>query len=298
MLRLFTQPLTRKSLGTLFLLTTALAALVWTGHWGWQKFTGRPPTTAQVRKQIWTHLRSQTRRDDFRIEMDWAALTNYTLAEAPPATTASAAPDKPGKADKQAKLLAKAAKAKAKKLPPLQLGYSRVFREKQKEARTYEAIYCGIGEELWVAEQFLAQSNAAVQQTGLILAGEAARYALDDAQNSWLAARICEGYLWPNLDVLERVERPATTPDHLLAVCEAAFQSNEETNHLVRNYQYVIRKSPKRADLARYRLALLYEQMGQSDNALRLARELQDAGNDKIRERIAALIARLQARPR
>lgn len=298
------QPVTRRTLVRLALGAAIATLLLWGGNWIWGRITGRPPTTAQVRKQIWKFLREESRHDDFKVAGDWTSLTNYTLPDAPPASpsntvetapVAESALDKKElklKAERAAKLLK--VQAKSKRLPPIQAGYSTYFKTKQKEAMTYEAIYRFIGEELWVAEQMLAHTNSAMQQAGIILAGEAAHYAMDDAENGWLAARICEAYLWPSLDIIEKVEKPVTSVDNLLLICESAFRANDEAPSLVRNYEYIIRKSPKRADLARYRLALLHEQNQEWAKALQALESIKDLQPGKITDRVTYMKTRLK----
>ena len=298
MSKILHQPLNGRNLRVLILCAAGLALALWGGHWAYQRINARPLTTAEVRTQIWRFLRKESHHDDFKIAMDLASLTNSTAAEAT-ATTNSTPAGEPALKGKRARLdKPLKIKAKAKKLSPLQTEFSRFFREKQSEASTYETIYRLIGEELWVAEQLFANTNTAVQQTGVVLASEAAHYAIQDAENGWLAARICEGYLWPSLDLLEKAERPVTTPEQLLATCEAAFRANDETASLARNYEYLIRQSPKRADTARFRLAMLYEKAGEDAKALRTLQDIQGSQSGKIQTRIAALKERLQSKSR
>lgn len=297
---MFNQPVTKRTLGILITAVAAVAVLGGGGRWLYRSLASRPPTTAEVRGQVWDHLAKKARKDEFKMGADWTALTNVPLAEGPVRMVAPAPIDAtvtPAKSNKLAKAMAKAAKAKARKAPPAHLEVSRHFREKQQEASSYEEIYFLIGQQLWAAEQMLSLTNEVIQQGGVVLAGEAARFAQDDAQDGWLAARICEGYLWPSLDLVENAAKPLITADHLLAACDAIFRANEETPSLIRNYEYMIRKSPRRADLARYRLAVLYEQNEDYSKALRSLQEITSA-SEKIQDRIATMQARLQVRLR
>ncbi|MBI5388117.1 MAG: hypothetical protein HZA90_25915 [Verrucomicrobia bacterium] len=294
LLKKLTQPVTKQSALRLALLAAAIVPVVWGGHFAWQRISRRSPTTASVRQQIWSHLKERSRQDNFKLAQDWTSLTNFTAAQPDDSNAAGFAEGpakvKPFKVDKALKL-----KAKPKNLPPLHVGFSTFFRAKQKEATSYESIYFLIGQELWAAEQMFALTDPAVQQVGIVLASEAAHYAQSDAEDGWLAARICEGYLWPGVDLLEKVDQPLTTPDQLLALCDTAFRANDETVSLERNYEFMIRKIPKRAELARFRLAALYEQEGQFAKALKTLQEMEDPQRDKVKARIEALKARLQS---
>lgn len=284
------QPVTKKSVGFAALIAMGLALLGGGAYWIWHQAAPHPPTTAETRRQIWNFLRKESHCEDFQVKADWASLTNFTRPEKSGLAGTSDPPlkTKRSKLDKALQIQP----VKVKKLLAVQKGSSTYFREKQQEATSYEGIYRLIGEELWAAEQLFANTNPATQQTGIVLASEAARYALQDAENGWLAARVCEGYLWPSLDLL--AEQPVVTPDQLLQMCDAAFRANDETASLVRNYEYMIRRSPKRADEARFRLAMLYEQMGEFQKALRTLQEIKEPLSDKIRARINTLKARIQ----
>jgi hypothetical protein len=293
---LLTQPASKKSVALLLLGGVTVGGLVWGGHLAYEKLSHQSPTVQEVRQQAWIHLKKQAHRADFKPTFAWTSLTNYTSVSTGESTntgapTAEPVGGKSSKLDKASKL-----KLKLKKLTPCQAGCSLYFRERQQQATSYEAIYRWIGQELWVAEQMFSSSNSALQQAGIVLASEAAHYALADAEDGWLAARICEGYLWPSLGLLEKADRPAPTPDQILVMCEATFRATDETNCLVRNYQYTIRLSPKRADAARSRLAILYERMGEWDKALQTLREIQSPPSGKTQARLAALEQHLKNR--
>lgn len=111
----------------------------------------------------------------------------------------------------------------------------RRVRREVAEAGTYQAIYALIGEQLTAADKLLVSPDRSRRQIGFNFAREACHHALEHAQNSWLAARIAETYLWPHLELADYKPDSKERALDVLALCHAAFMLNEETNHLVRN---------------------------------------------------------------
>ena len=166
----------------------------------------------------------------------------------------------------------------------------RNFRKKIEEANSYESIYHVIGQELWLGEQLLKKEALSEQQQALGLFAEASQYAHRIAEDPHLAARICEGFIWPNLQATNGQARNQTAT--LLQTCSQAFQQADETNNLIKNYQLALRfSSPGRpADGARLQLANLLTQTGSFEEALRLYREITDTNFVEMAERrIASL---------
>ncbi len=277
MLTRLTQPLSKKTATTVLLALGAILLLLWGGRWTWQKLTGSPPSPAQVRKAIWNFLEEQSDRSDFKTTLP-AVPTNGAakVAEGNSRKMFRRNPDSPRRDLSRNEL-------------------TRDFRNRLGEAADYKTIYGLIGEQLWIADQFLARKDT--REAGVLVAIEANRAALDPAMNGWLAARICEAYLWPSLEWADAKET-RLDPEALLNVADDAFRSAGETNNIIRNYELIIRKTPKsaRADGARFRLARLYEEQADYESALRSLREMQNTNSPPLQRRITFLQQRLQQR--
>jgi hypothetical protein len=154
--------------------------------------------------------------------------------------------------------------------------------KKMGEATSYAAIYHCIGQELWVARRLFQSANPVHRRAGLDIALQASRHALDPAVNAWLAARICEGYLWPNLDVADTANRQSPLSlDGLLNECARLFRENDELPNVARNYQILLAKaeSPQRADWARVQIAMAHEQSGNLKAALHYLRQVKSTND-------------------
>lgn len=180
----------------------------------------------------------------------------------------------------------------AQELNSLESFWRRAFQQKLEQGGSYAAIYKIIGEELWVADQFLNQTNPELKRIGLNLAADASRQALKSAVDSYPAARICEAYLWPNLAVAEDGRRQSQL-DGILDACDTAFQSAGETNNLIRNFKLVIKHNSQtgRADFARRRLSRLLEDTGQYAEAAKYLKEM-TRDNQRFDRKIAELEAK------
>ena len=155
-------------------------------------------------------------------------------------------------------------------------------RLKIRQATSYEVIYKHIGQHLWVAERLLNGANPQYQRLGLSLALEASHYAMDEAQNGWLAARIVEGYVWPHRAVANDLNRRSPfNLENLLNECGNIFRGNDEFESTVRNYQILLASasSPQGADQARVQLSMAYEQNGDLKEALHYLRQVKDTNS-------------------
>jgi hypothetical protein len=151
------------------------------------------------------------------------------------------------------------------------------IRSRLAEAKSYELIYRAVGQELWVAEHLLESGNPAHQRMGIELALEASRLALRNAENGWLASRICEGYIWPHLDAATDSNRRSTfNLENLLDQCAAIFGSNDETETVVRNYKILLAKAktPQVADAARAQIGMTYMRGDNPKEALVYLRQI------------------------
>ena len=151
--------------------------------------------------------------------------------------------------------------------------------QKLNDASSYEAMYHAIGQELFVAKRLLESGNRDHRREGVNIALTAARHALNFVVNGRVAARICEGYILPNLDLAtDRNPRSTFNEENLLNQCAEFFRRNEEPNNVIRTYELYIAsaKNPQRADWARSQIAMAYEQAGDPKNALAAIREIKD----------------------
>lgn len=155
------------------------------------------------------------------------------------------------------------------------------LRPKFEEATTYSKMYEYIGQELWVAEQLFQSKNPDHLRAALRLARQAARDAIDYAQNYWLAARIYEAYVLPNVEFASataqgRGRRNNFTIEGLLNESANIFQMNEENENVVRCYKKLLALAPDspRADFIRIQIASIYDQLGQPKKAVKYLNEL------------------------
>ncbi|MCX6922791.1 MAG: hypothetical protein NT154_06200 [Verrucomicrobia bacterium] len=174
---------------------------------------------------------------------------------------------------------------------------TQAIHQRIREANSWEVLYKAQGQELRVADQFLASSNLSLRQAGLEKADQARDDAWTDAENAWLAARICEGFVLPNLGLADDPAKSALNRDRLLASASQTFRSADENNNVIRIAQQIISQSanPKRADKARLQLARFLEQQGDYQGALAQYRSLQNSNNlTSVSKRIAAVEALLK----
>jgi tetratricopeptide (TPR) repeat protein len=168
----------------------------------------------------------------------------------------------------------------------------RDVEQKLAAAPTYAAIYHLIGQELWVADRLLESKNVDHRREGMQLALAASRHALDPAVNGWVAARICEGYLLPNLDAADEVTpRSPLSFDNLVRQCANLFGRNEEYPNAARVYEMCLAKAANatRADWARYQIADAYQQGGDPKTALTYLKQVQNTNDNRLNRRIAFL---------
>jgi hypothetical protein len=94
-----------------------------------------------------------------------------------------------------------------------------------------------------------------------------------------VAARICEGYVLPHLDLAtDRNPRSTFNEDNLLGQCTDYFRQNDEFNNIVRTYRIALghAKSPEQKDRLRSQIARACEQAGDAKGALAAIREIKD----------------------
>jgi hypothetical protein len=156
--------------------------------------------------------------------------------------------------------------------------YIRSTRQQAGEAGSYEALYRLIGQQLKTADGLLAGQDVARQRMGISFAREACRHAVGDAHNGWLAARIAEAYLWPNLALADYTAGSKERAQDVLQLCKGVFAEVGETNNLIKNYELMIVHAPAQqgADAVRLNLADLLEQAGDYRRATNVLKEIQE----------------------
>ncbi len=172
------------------------------------------------------------------------------------------------------------------------------LRREVKEAATWEALYAALGNELLTAEQWMASSEPPSRRAGLELADEARQQAANDASSDWLAARIVEGFILPNVALADAGREGTGNADRLLTSASMTFRSAEETNNLIRAAELLIAKtsSPMRADYARSQLSYVCEQNGEFSKALDLLRAVKSSNLvAQIQWRIPRMEQRIKA---
>lgn len=173
-------------------------------------------------------------------------------------------------------------------------------RQKLSEAGSYSEMYKLIGQEIWVASQLLDSANPVHRRTGVNLAMDAARQAMAEAQNGWVASRICEGYILPNLDLADDTNpRSPFHPDILLTACADIFRGNNEFDNVVRTYQIFLARgqSVARSDWARSKIATAYDAANDPKHALQYIRQIQVTNNySKLLRNIPRLEQQLKNR--
>ncbi len=149
-------------------------------------------------------------------------------------------------------------------------------------ASSYDAMYKIIGQELFVAKGLLASGHPDHRKQGVTLALSASQHAMTYAVNGGVAARICEGYILPNLDLANDTNRRSLfNEENLLSQIANTFQRNYEYQNVVRTYQIYLAgvKNAQRADWARSQIGYAYEQAGDAKHALEAFREIRDTNS-------------------
>ncbi|HEY0455043.1 MAG TPA: hypothetical protein VGE41_01615 [Verrucomicrobiae bacterium] len=266
-----TTRLSRKNVVAIIVPAVVLVCAIIFGPSLYRKFSG-PPTPQEVRQSIWSYIKKESGQNNF-------ASSNVSVSN----ELAAAQADPPKKKNNPSGQLFQAA--------------SKYFQRKQSETTSYKAIYNLLGQELSFAEGLLESTNVMEQQAGFQLAQETSRFASTPAENPWLAARICEAYLWPKLDLAQSGGKSGLDADAVLRYCESVFSDASETNSLIHNYQLVIANAgkTKRADIARFRLSHLLEQEGRYAEALACLKEMSNTNKNGFQQRTAFLEQKLSS---
>jgi len=268
--------------------------LTWGGWELYGKITDRPASPAEVKRAIRKYLVKKTGDKEFKAPLDITANISNNVATVSIITVTNQVTTT-NKTTGRVRTSNRITKTTKTGLP--ETGFSAYFRTNQAQAETYEEMYRLIGQQLAVADQLLESTNIQEKFTALVMASEASDHARTNTANLWLGARICEGYLWPNLSLVQTTNRAPFTVDALLATCDVAFQEAGETNNIIRNYEYMIAKvsrSPAYVDLLRYRLAHTYQDLGQEAKAIALLKQIKNYRMNRVPQEIAYLEQRLK----
>lgn len=156
--------------------------------------------------------------------------------------------------------------------------YIRSVREQMKEVRDYASLYRLVGQQLTTADRLLAEPEIARQRMGLRMAREACGHVNSGAVDVWLAARICEAYFWPHLDIADTKPGSRERKLELLETSRRVFFETYETNNVLKNYQLLQAHAPdaRMADNYRVQLVDWLEEKGALKHAAEILNEIRD----------------------
>ncbi len=169
--------------------------------------------------------------------------------------------------------------------------------KKINEATSYAAQYQVIGQQLWVSDRLLGMDSVEKNIMGVKIAYDAAYHANDYAMNYWLASKIIEVYLYPNIPLVKQNPPDKDFLDNMFNFCTRVFQNADDTNNLISAYQLQINNTTNetRANYARYYLSTIYEQNGDLEKALYYLKQITNQTNfDYAIRRIPVLQAKLE----
>jgi flagellar biosynthesis GTPase FlhF len=192
------------------------------------------------------------------------------------------------------------ANRKQEELSRQENAYIGAVRQQIAGVRSYEALYRLIGEQLATADRLLADPDISQRRVGLSFAREACGHANSDPEDVWLAARICEAYLWPNLDLADSKPGSRERALDLLETCRRVFFVSNETNNVLKNYKLLMANAPdaRTADTFRVQLADWLEERGDVKRAAEILNEIRDAQVlSSAEERITRVKERIAATP-
>lgn len=289
-----TQPLPPRTTARIFG-GLALAALLFGGGWWiYQRYDARHRSPEEVRAMIRKFLQKQTDQKEFKTEATVAMLSDPAIWELPPPVATNISTLITNLIGGTNRISIRNIRRILSAPPPPENKINGQFRSQINAAMDYKTMYRMIGEHLWLVDQLLEDAEPKRHAAGVEVAAEVGRVALSDACSPWLAARVCEGYLWPQMEFAES-NKMRLDPDMLMAVAEDAFRGAGETNNLIHSYKLLVTKAPQsnRADKARIRLAALLEQQGELTEALKYYKEVKNQSS-RIRSRISSLESRIQ----
>jgi hypothetical protein len=247
-----------------------ILAGAWFGPAAFRKLTDRPAAPGDVRNAVWKYLAKRSGTDVFTVDL--GSVTNSVAESTADAPESNKRKNRRNQSGGQGGV------------------YSKYFQQKESEAATYAAIYKTIGQELKLGETLVGSGEE--KQSGMELIMRASRFASSPAEDPGLAARICEGFIWPEA---ESTNQPAGTAEQLLGFCENAFRDAGETNNLIRNYHMLLTKAQgTQVDITRFRLSRVLEDSGRYKEALACLKQMTNTNKNGYRKRVAALEERVK----
>ncbi|HMJ88999.1 MAG TPA: hypothetical protein VK530_04250 [Candidatus Acidoferrum sp.] len=168
--------------------------------------------------------------------------------------------------------------------------FTRGIDQKMQTAESYPQMYKMVGQELFVARRLIESKNFEHQRAGIAVALDASRDAMNFAQDGMVAARICEGYVLPHLDVVDVANRQSPfSAENILEQCEGIFRRNGEWDNMARGYDIFLKRTnnPRQKDWANSQIADVYQQSGDLKKALVYLRKVKDANAFGVARRIA-----------
>jgi hypothetical protein len=156
--------------------------------------------------------------------------------------------------------------------------YIRSVRQEMTTLRDYETVYRLIGQQLATVDGLLADPDPSRRRMGLKIAREACGHANSVGTDVWLAARICEAYFWPNLDLADAEPGSRERALDLLETSRRVFFATDETNSVLKNYHLLLSHAPNAAagDTFRVQLADWLEEKGSLQHANEILAEIRD----------------------
>jgi hypothetical protein len=161
---------------------------------------------------------------------------------------------------------------------------------KMGSAESYPVMYKSIGQELFVAERLLESQNYEHRRVGVSIALDAGRAAMNYAQDPYAAARICEAYVLPNLDLADDANRQSPfAAQNLLNECERFFRANGEWDNMARAYESYAKNAtnPRQKDWANFQIANVHQQSGDLKKALVYLQKVKNTNDFGVGRRIA-----------
>lgn len=178
--------------------------------------------------------------------------------------------------------------------------YIRSVRQQVSGVRSYEVLYRIVGQQLATADRLLAETDISRRRMGLKLAREACNHVNSGAVDTWLAARICEAYFWPNLNLADVQPGSRESALDLLETSRRVFFDTYETNSVLTNYNLLMANAPnaRTADTFRVQLADWLEEKGNLKFAAQILNEISDAEVlSSAQERITRVRQSIAANP-
>ncbi len=162
--------------------------------------------------------------------------------------------------------------------------------QKMATAESYPLMYKAIGQELFVADQLLKSKNYEHRRVGISVSLDASRAAMNFAQDSVAAARICEGYVLPHLDLADDTNRQSPfNAENLLGECERIFRSNGEWDNMARAYESYAKHATnlRQKDWAYSQIANVHQNSGDLKQSLAYLQRVKNTNDFGVGRRLA-----------